>query len=227
MDFHRDPDTFGEKTIGRCRVLRNGGSFMALRPIARPIDRIAVSILGNVTLAKIQHLQDSIATKSRRNIRNLTGRTGAPGGHNLVSLDIASLDTASRRGTRDIQVRLDVGFSTGSINKAKVANQLCSNQMEQIDSLLGALRRIEVAGDVECEAVFVFDKNETMPRQKLLLTRQAEKVSVFPTNFAACLSCTQLNLQAQGRIRMIKEHFQGQYAVSSREIVEIDYFHSS
>ncbi|SVA49448.1 uncharacterized protein METZ01_LOCUS102302 [marine metagenome] len=136
---------------------------MALRPIARPIDRIAVSILGNVTLAKIQHLQDSITTKSRRNIRNLIGRTDAPGGHNLVNLDIASLDTASRRGTRDIQVRLDVGFSTGSIDKAKAANPLSINQMEQIDSLLGALRRIEVVGDVECEAVFVFHQNETDP----------------------------------------------------------------
>ena len=136
---------------------------MALRPIARPIDRIAVSIIGNVTVAKIQHLQDSIATKSRRNMRNLTGRTDAPGGHNLVNLDITPLDTASRRGTRDIEVKLDVGFSTGSINKAKAAKPFFSNQMEQIDSLLGALRRIEVAGDVECEAEFVFYNNETDP----------------------------------------------------------------
>ena len=45
----------------------------------------------------------------------------------------------------------------------KAAKPFFSNQMEQIDSLLGALRRIEVAGDVECEAEFVFYKNETDP----------------------------------------------------------------
>ena len=66
-----------------------------------------------------------------------------------------------------------------------------------------------------------------MPRQKLLLTTQVEKVSAFPINFAACLSGTQLNLQAQDRIMRIKEHFQGQYEVSSREIVEIEIFRAS
>ena len=66
-----------------------------------------------------------------------------------------------------------------------------------------------------------------MPHQKLLLTKQAGKVLAFPINFAACLSGTQLNLQAQDRIMMIKGHFQGQYGLSSREKGEIDYFRAS
>jgi len=72
-----------------------------------------------------------------------------------------------------------------------------------------------------------FDKNGTMPHQKLLLTTQAGKVLVFPINFAACLSGTQLSLQAQGRTKMIIGNFQGQYVASSREIVEIDYLRAS
>ena len=136
---------------------------MPLRPISRPVDHIAVSVQGDVTLDSLQHLLDSIGARSRRSLRHLFGRMEAPGGYNLVNMDVSTLKVAPQRGSRSIHVSLDVEWSPDSDHEAGAARPLPSNRMEAINSLLGALRRIELNEETECIASFIFENGETNP----------------------------------------------------------------
>ncbi len=136
---------------------------MPLRPIARPVDHIAVRVRGEVTLESLQHLLDSTGARSRRGLRHLFGRMEAPGGYNLVTMDVSTLNVAPQRGFRSIYLSLDVEWSKDSGDDTGAAVTLPSNQIDAINALLGALRRIELNEETECIASFTFENGETTP----------------------------------------------------------------
>lgn len=133
---------------------------MPLRPIAKPVERITVCVQGDVTLESLQHLLDSLGTDSRRSIRHLFGRMEAPGGYNFINMDVSTSKVVPQRGFRSIHVSLDVNWSSGSDDEARTAK---FNQMDAINSLLGALRRIELNEATKCIASFIFEIGETNP----------------------------------------------------------------
>lgn len=136
---------------------------MPLRPIARPVDHIAVRVRGDVTLESLQHLLDSTGVRSRRGLRRLFGRMEAPGGYNLVNMDVSTLNVAPQRGSRTIQLSLDVEWSGDSSDETAAAGPFPSNQIDAINALLGALRRIELNEETKCIASFTFEDGETAP----------------------------------------------------------------
>lgn len=133
---------------------------MPLRPISKPVERITVSVRSDVTLESLQHLLDSIGAKSRRSVRHLFGRMEAPGGYNFVNMDVFPSKVVPQRGFRSIHVSLDVGWSPGSKDESRAVKL---NRMDEINSLLGALRRIELNEETKCIASFIFESGETNP----------------------------------------------------------------
>ena len=133
---------------------------MPLRPIAKPVERITVFVQSDVSVENVQHLLASLDTNSRRSIRHLFGRMEASGGYNFVNMDVSISKVVPQRGFRSIHVSLDVNWSSGSDDEAS-ASKL--NRMDEINSLLGALRRIELNEETKCIASFIFEIDETNP----------------------------------------------------------------
>ena len=133
---------------------------MPLRPIAKPVERITVFVQSDVSVENVQHLLASLGTNSRRSIRHLFGRMEAPGGYNFVNMDVSISKVIPQRGFRSIHVSLDVNWSSGSDDEVSFAKL---NRMDAINSLLGALRRIELNEETKCIASFIFEIDETNP----------------------------------------------------------------